>query len=218
MRLLVFCALMVAALPACRPRKQSSAPAWTPPRATAEPEEEEEEAEARPPPSPAPPVETVPTSQPPVGEAGFVFGQTRKQAMAACTTRAVWRRVGSNYACTEPIEDPGFEGSPVVSFCDDRVCAVGIALTPATSDFRSWDAAFANVRGVLVSRHGEPTTTDEQIPEACKNDGFVACLDGGTAKRELSWKWDVHVVVLRMSKKQDGGPSAIRFVSMLKSR
>jgi hypothetical protein len=136
--------------------------------------------------------------------------------MAACTTRAVWRRVGTNYACTEPLEDTGFPGSPVLSFCDDRVCAIGIAVTPPASDFQSWNAAFTQLRAVLVARHGEPTSMDEQIPEECKGDKFVGCLDAGTAKRELTWKWDVHVVTLRMSKKQSGGPSAIRYVSMLR--
>jgi hypothetical protein len=213
MRVVLVCALMLAALPGCRPRQAPSwSPAWTP----AQKAEEEEESEPEPPPPPPPPEATKPTSPPPRAEAGFVFGQTRKQAMSSCTTRAVWRRVDGNYACTEPVESPGFEGSPVLSFCDDSLCAVGIAVTPPTTDFQSWDAAFARMRAVLVQRHGEPTRSDEQIPDECKSDKLVECLDSGAAKRELSWQWDAHVVLLRMSRKHGGGPSAIRFVSMPK--
>lgn len=215
-RLFFFLALVAGALPACRrPPPPSAQPAFTPapaPRTAEEPEAEPEPAE------PAPPPPAKPSSPPPAGEAGFRFGLTRKEAMNACSTRAVWRREGTNYACTEALEDPGIAGSPVLSFCDDQLCAIGVAHVPEAGDWASWNQAFEKTREALVARHGAPTATSEQIPDDCKNDQFVQCLDAGRAHKEVSWQWDRHLVSLRMSKKKSGdGPSAIRFVSIPKA-
>ena len=209
--------LLVLTLPACRrrlPPNHAGTAAMPAPTSAPEPEpdETEPEEEKKPPPPPPPP---KPASPPPSGEAGFAFGLSRKDAMNVCTTKAVWRREGQNYACTDAVEDPGFGGSPVLSFCDDRLCAIGVAIAPEATDWITWDQAFTKMRSVLVTRHGEPTTTNEQIPDDCKNAQFVSCLDSGRAQKELTWKWDGHVVILRMSKKRSSdGPSAIRFVSM----
>ncbi len=217
MRLVLSLLVLIALLPACRRRQPphqaglEPAPVVTtePEKAEPEPEEPKQEPAA---PAPAP---AAPTSPPPASEAGFSFGMAKRDAMNRCSVKGVWRRDGQNYACTLAPEDPGFEGSPVVSFCNDVVCAVGIAVTPSATDFATWDQTFGKMQAALVARHGEPTSKNDQIPDDCKNDSFVACLDDGRALRELSWQWDTHVVTLRMSKRKSGdGPSAIRFVSM----
>ncbi len=137
--------------------------------------------------------------------------------MNACTVKGTWRRVKPNFACTKPVEDTGFGGSPVLSFCDDKLCAIGIAITPEATDFETWNQSFVKVRDVLVARHGEPTTSTETVPDECKNEKFVVCLESGTAEKELTWVWDAHLVSLRMSKKKTSdGPPAIRLVSMPK--
>lgn len=179
-----------------------------------EPEEEEEEADAEPAPPPPPPAPAELSSPAPESEAGFRFGISRKDAFSLCTQSATWRRDGTNYACSKVVESPGFEGAPVLSFCSDKLCAIGIAVVPQAADFATWDQTFTQMRSALVAKHGEPTATTDEIPDDCKNDQFVACLTSGKAARELTWTWNAHVVSLRMSKKKSGdGAPAIRFIS-----
>ena len=165
---------------------------------------------------PAPPPPPKPTSPPPTAEGGFEFGLPRKKAFAACTTKHVWKRHGEHWSCTKPLEDMGFGTSPVLNFCDDVLCGVGMVVTVAESDWESWNKAFSAIRSRLVERHGQPTTSEEQIPPECRNEQFVECLKAGKASAEATWKWDEgHVVSIRMSKKKSGeGPAAIRFVSI----
>jgi hypothetical protein len=196
--------------PAKQPAQPQPAPVAVAPKPVKPPEPP-----PLPPPPPPPPEPPRPSSPPPEGEAGFSFLQARRDAIAACTKRGVWRRDGNNYVCTKPPVDPGFPGSVVLSLCDEVVCAIGMAHVPAGADYQHWDEAFTKVRDVLVSRHGEPTSASEQIPEECKNERFVECLNAGTASRELEWKWDEHVLSLRMSKKRGAeGAAAIRLVSL----
>jgi hypothetical protein len=222
MRWLVCVLLMLLALPlGCRRQnKDATAPApdFTPQEEEAlweEPKKEEEEKPAEPEAPPAPP---KPTSPPPDGIAGFKFGQLKKDAQSACTLKGTWKRTKPNYTCSKPAEDPGLAGSPVISFCDDKVCAIGIAYTPDVPDFAAWDTAYTKMKDLLVQKHGEPTTNTDTVTDDCKNEKFVVCMESGTAEKEVSWQWDNHVVTLRMSKKKTGdGPPAIRFVSMPKA-
>jgi hypothetical protein len=206
--------LLLAALPACRrpPPMATGAPMPAPKSSEPEESEEDEEPEPAPPPPPSPPAKL--TSPPPTSEAGFPFGISRKDAFSLCTQSATWRRDGTNYACSKVVESPGFEGAPVLSFCNDKLCALGIAVAPEAADYASWDQAFTQMRAALVAKHGEPTATTDNIPDDCKNDQFMQCLTSGKAERELTWTWDSHVVSLRMSKKKSGdGAPAIRFIS-----
>jgi hypothetical protein len=68
----------------------------------------------------------------------------------------------------------------------------------------------------LIGRYGAATKSDEQIPDDCKGESFVACLDAGKARAEDLWQWEAgHKVVLRMSQKSSGeGPPAIRLISL----
>jgi hypothetical protein len=205
--------LVLVALPACRrpPPMATSTP--PPPAKTSEPEAEEEQQTEEPAPAPPPPP-TKPTSPAPAGEAGFQFGLSRKESFSLCTSKATWRRDGQNYACSAVVESPGFDGAPVLSFCSDKLCAIGIAVTPAAPDYQTWDQTFIKMRDALVAKHGEPTTLSDKIPDDCRNEKFQECLTSGKAERELTWTWDAHVVSLRMSKKKSGdGSPAIRFIS-----
>jgi hypothetical protein len=190
MRIVPLLVCLLVALPACRRQKPMTTgmPAPTPTRSAPEPEEDE--------PEPAPP------APPPA------------PAMNLCSTKATWRREGTNYACTAVIESPGFDGTPVLSFCNDSLCAIGIAVTPSAPDWQTWDQSFTKMRDALIAKHGQPVTVADQIPDDCKNEKFQQCLEQGKAERELSWTWDTHVTSLRMSRKKSGeGPAAIRFVS-----
>jgi len=219
MRFLVCLLVMAAALPGCRRQTNNvnAPPSFTP-------EEEEalwqEPKKPEPPPEPTePPAPPKPTSPPPEGAAGFKFGQSKKDAMATCTLKGTWKRAKPNYSCSKPAEDAGLEGPPVLSFCDDKVCAIGIAYTPDVPEFPAWDVAYTKMKDLLVSKHGEPTTAVDTVTDDCKNEKFVVCMEAGSAEKEVTWLWDNHFVSLRMSKKKTGdGPPAIRFVSIPKAR
>lgn len=220
MRWLVCLLLLAVALPGCRRQNKNAEAAptdFTPQEEEAlwEEPKKEEEKPAEPEAPPAPP---KPTSPPPEGIAGFKFGQSKKDAQSACTMKGTWKRAKTNYTCSKAAEDPGLAGAPIVSFCDDKVCAIGIAYTPDVPDFAAWEAAYIKMKDLLVQKHGEPTTNTDTVTDDCKNDKFVVCMESGTAEKEVSWQWDNHVVTLRMSKKKQGdGPPAIRFVSMPKA-
>lgn len=202
-------------LGACRrpPPRQPALEETAAPIVPPKPPPEESEEEDKPPPPPPPP---KPTSPPPTGDAGFTFGQARKDAYKACTKKATWKRYEEYWSCTKPLEDPGFEGTPVLGFCDDVLCAIGYSLVPEETLFETWNAAYTKIREVLVARHGAPTTQSEQLPDDCKNEGFVECLTSGKARAEASWIWDEgHKVTLSMGPKKSGeGPVAIRVVSV----
>ncbi len=211
MRPLAFFALGLVSLAACR--RPPPPPVYQPLRDPNPAEVEEDEEPPAPKPAPPPPP-AKPTSAPPSAEAGFAFGLSRRDAMNLCSTRGVWRRVGENYSCTKPLEDAGLPGGPVLSFCNDAMCAIGIAYTPEGTDYGVWSEAFSKMREVLVARHGEPTEVEEQVPDECKTERIVECLEAGRASQQLLWRWDDHVVRLTLSKKRAGeGPAAIRFVS-----
>ncbi|MBX3130707.1 MAG: hypothetical protein KF718_28575 [Polyangiaceae bacterium] len=177
-----------------------------------EPEPEAEPAPSKPETPPPPP---TPTSPPPDAEAGFAFGLPRREAMNLCTKKFVWRRHGEHHACTKPVQDPGLPGSPVLSFCGDTLCAVGVAHTPTSRAWTAWSEPFEAMRARLIERHGEPTSVTDELAEDCKSERLVECLESKTTKRELIWKWDSHVIRLTMGLKTSGeGPAAIRFVSM----
>jgi hypothetical protein len=214
MRIVPVLVCLLVALPACRRPKPTTTGMPAPTPTHSEPEPEDDEPAPAPPAPPPPPAK--PTSPAPTAEAGFAFGLSHRDSMNLCSTKATWRREGTNYACTAAVESPGFDGTPVLSFCDDRLCAIGIALTPSAPDWQAWDQTFTKMRDALIAKHGAPVTVADQIPDDCKNEKFQQCLEQGKAERELSWTWDTHVTSLRMSRKKSGeGPAAIRFVSKL---
>ena len=220
-RLALLLALACLTLAACRrpgPPGAAGGPVETSGLSLDDPEPEPESTpeptkEKKKPPPPKEPAK--PKEPPPKSLAGFSFGQERKEAWKACTTKGTWKRYGKAWLCTKSLEDPGFKGSPALSFCADKVCAIGFAITPEASDYKAWAETHDKIKKVFTERYGAPTKTDEQIPEECKTDKFVECLTEGKAKTEAHWLWDEHKIVLRMSKKQQGeGPPAIRLVSM----
>jgi hypothetical protein len=219
MRWLVGVLFLAVALPGCRRQnKEAAAPADFSPQEEEALWEEPKKEEEKPAEPEAPPPPPKPTSPPPEGIAGFKFGQPRKEAQATCTLKGTWKRTKPNYTCTKPAQEAGLPGPAVVSFCDEKVCAIGIAYTPDVPDFATWETAFVAMKDLLVSQHGEPTTSTDTVTDDCKNEKFVVCMESGASEREVSWQWDNHVVTLRMSKKKSGdGPPAIRFVSMTKA-
>ncbi len=220
-RLAILLALACITLAACRrpgPAGPGGGPIQTPGLSLDDPEPEpasEPPKQEKPKPPPVPEL-SKPKAPPPKSLAGFSFGQERKDAWKACSTKGTWKRYGKAWLCTKSLEDPGFEGSPALSFCADKVCAIGFAITPEASDYKTWAEAHDKIKKVFTDRYGAPTKSDDQVPEECKTDTFVDCLTAGKAKTEAQWLWDEgHKIVLRMSKKRQGeGPPAIRLVSM----
>jgi hypothetical protein len=180
-------------------------------------EEPKKKEEPPPPAEPAGPVK--PTSPPPDGIGGFKFGQARKEAQAMCTAaKGKWKKTKQTYTCSKAPEDAGLEGAPVLSFCEEKLCAIGIAYTPDVPEFPAWDAIYTKVKDSLVSKHGEPTVNSDTVTEECKNEKFVVCMEVNGVEKEVSWQWDTHTVSLRMSKKKVGdGPPAIRLTSVPKA-
>jgi hypothetical protein len=219
---IVVMSLLIAMSPACRrrpPQQQNAAAAFTAP---AQPGEEEKwtepEPEDEPPPPPPPPPPPEPTSPPPEEALGFTFGQSRNQSMRKCSRQGAWGKRDGNYYCSRALDGASVPGKPVLSFCeDDKLCAVGVVVVVDTSDWAAWNARFEELKQALVALHGAPTVDAVNVGEDCKNEGFVKCLDEGTASAEATWKWKQgHRVSLTMSKKKSGeGPSAIRLVSIV---
>jgi hypothetical protein len=218
MRWLAPLLFVVVALPGCRRQEK---PVEGPQQFSAAEEEAlwEEPAkkeEAPPPEEPKGPVK--PTSPPPDGVGGFKFGQARKEAQAMCTAaKGKWKKTKQTYTCSKPPEDAGLDGPTVLSFCEDKVCAIGIAFTPDVPEFPAWDAIYVKVKDQLVAKHGEPTVNTDTVTEECKNEKFVVCMEVNGVEKEVNWQWDNHTVSLRMSKKKVGdGPPAIRLTSVPK--
>lgn len=176
---------------------------------------EEPKAEAQPKAEPPPP--PVPTSPPPVEELGFAFGKTKTQTMGACTKRGTWSKRDGNYHCSKAPEGAQFPGKPVLSFCGDALCAIGLVVVVDGNDYASWNARFMEMKQALVDKHGPPTVDTQNVGAECQNEEFVKCLDEGKASAEATWSWkEGHRLSLTMSKKKSGeGPSAIRFVSIV---
>lgn len=222
-RLLTSFAFMCLAFAACRRPQPAGGPVQVPPGLSldepesppAEDDDDSDQAVTTKPP-PAPPKPSAPTVPPPTKMAGFNFGQSRADAWQACSKKGTWKRYGEHWLCTKPLVDPGFQGSPVLSFCDDKVCAIGFAIVPDSADYKTWSATFEKIRQILIGRYGAATKSEEQIPDDCKGENFVDCLDAGKARAESLWQWTAgHKVVLRMSQKSSGeGPPAIRLVSL----
>ncbi len=216
-------AVMVA--PACRPPARaptSSVAEFTAPAAPgkeekwAEPEpkkEEEKPKPAEPPPSPDP------TSPPPDGGLGYTFGESKNKAVGICSQRGAWSKKGNTYVCSKPTEGAIFTGKPVLSFCDEKLCAVGVAVVVETGDYEAWKKRWDEMKKILVDLHGPPGVDVTNIDEKCQNEGFSKCLDDGTASAEATWHWkEGHRVSLTMGKKKSGeGPSAIRFAAIVES-
>ncbi|MBK8999985.1 MAG: hypothetical protein IPM35_30070 [Myxococcales bacterium] len=108
-------------------------------------------------------------------------------------------------------------GKPVLSFCDEKLCAVGVAVVVEGADFAAWNAKLEELKAALVALHGAPTVESSNLANTCKNDTLVTCLNDGSATAEVTWKWKQgHRVSLTMSRKTSReGPSAIRFVSIV---
>ena len=201
------------------PKQKSGADDFTAPAPAGKEEkwtEPEEDEAPKPKPKPPPPLE--PTSPPPAAGLGFEFGLAKDDAVRKCSKRGTWSKRGGSYTCSRPLEGASFPGKPVLSFCDqDKLCAVGVAIVVEGSDYAAWGARFEEMKQALVALHGPPTVETQNVADTCKNEGFVKCLDGGTASAEVTWKWKTgHRVTLSMKKKKgDDGPSAIRFVSIV---
>lgn len=213
--------LLLMALSACHrkpPKQQSAVEEFTAPAPPGQEEkwvEPEPKEEPKPEPPPPPP---EPTSPPPEEGLGYKFGQSKTAVMQKCTQRGTWKKQGSSYTCSRPVKGVAFEGKPLLNFCDgDQLCAVGVAIVVEGGDFAAWNARFEELKQALVALHGPPTVEAVNVGDACKNETFLKCLDEGTASAELTWKWKQgHRVSLTMAKKKgDGGPSAIRFVSVV---
>jgi hypothetical protein len=187
----------------------------------AEPGQEEKwtepEPEEMPKPPPAPPPPPEPTSPPPTEALGFELGQGKEAAMRRCSKLGTWGKRGASYTCSRALKGASIEAKPLLSFCGEKLCAAGAAITIEAPDFESWNARFTELKAALVALHGAPTVDVVTVPDSCKNDTFVKCLDDGTANLEATWTWKAgHRVSLTMSKKKtDDGPSAIRFVSVV---
>lgn len=218
MRWVVPFLLVVVGLPGCRPKQK---PAEGPQQFSAAEEEalwEEPKKKEEPPPPEEPKGPPKPTSPAPDGIGGFKFGQVRKEAQAMCTAaKGKWKKTKQTYTCSKSPEEAGIEGSPVLSFCEDKLCAIGIAFTPDVPEFPAWEAIFVKVKDGLVAKHGEPTIANDTVTEECKNEKFVVCMEVNGVEKEATWQWDNHTVSLRMSKKKVGdGPPAIRLTSVPK--
>lgn len=212
--------LTLALYPACHPRKpkqqHDSVADFTAPAAPGKEEKwvEPEPESPKPAPKPAPPPE--PTSPAPEEALGFKFGKNKSDASRRCSKLGTWSKRGQSYTCSKAIEGASIPGKPLVSFCDDQLCAVGVAIK-VEGEYDAWSARFEELKQALVALHGPPTVDTLTVPDTCKKEGFVKCLEDGTASAEATWKWkDGHRVTLTMSKKKSAeGPPAIRFVSVV---
>lgn len=219
MRWLAPLLFIVVAFPGCR---KAAKPAEGPQQFSAKEEEalwDEPKKKEEPPPPAEPTGPVKPTSPPPDGVGGFKFGQPRKEAQAMCTAaKGKWKKTKQTYTCSKSPEDAGMDGGPVLSFCEEKLCAIGIAFTPDVPGFPAWDEIFTKVKTQLVAKHGEPTVSTDTVTEECKDDKFVVCMEANGVEKEATWQWDNHTVSLRMSKKKVGdGPPAIRFTSVPKA-
>jgi hypothetical protein len=214
---IVALSLILAGLPACRrrPAKQPDAVAEFTQPAPAGQEEKWTEPEPQKAPEPPPPP-PEPTSPPPEQGLGFTFGLARDQTVRECSHRGSWSKKAGVYYCSRTPDESLFKGKPALSFCDDKLCAVGVAIEVETRDWEAWNARYQEMKKALIELHGPPTVENENVPEECKKDDVVKCLDDGSASAEATWNWKQgHRVSLTMSKKKSGeGPSAIRFVSI----
>ncbi|MCK6532202.1 MAG: hypothetical protein L6Q84_04445 [Polyangiaceae bacterium] len=175
--------------------------------------EPEPEDTPKPAPPPAPP---EPTSPPPKEGLGFTFGQPVKDSKKLCSKNGTWSKKAERYTCSRAVEGASIPGKPMLSFCGDALCAVGVAVTVEGSEYTAWNARFEELKKALVTLHGPPTVDTQKIPDECKNETFTTCLDSSMAEFEATWVWKTgHKVSLTMRKKKaDDGPSAIRFVSI----
>ncbi|MBK9001673.1 MAG: hypothetical protein IPM35_38620 [Myxococcales bacterium] len=213
--------IVLTVFPACyrkaKQQEQSAVEEFTAPAPPGQEEKwvaPEPKEEPKPEPPPPPP---EPTSPPPEEGLGYNFGQDKNATMLKCTKRGTWGKRGGAYTCSRPVDGAAIPGKPVLSFCDEKLCAVGVAVVVETPDHAAWSARFEEMKAALVAKHGAPTVDAITVPDTCKNETFVKCLDDGSANAEATWNWkDGHRVTLTMSKKKsDDGPSAIRFVSIV---
>ncbi|MCA9592426.1 MAG: hypothetical protein KC776_03920 [Myxococcales bacterium] len=169
-------------------------------------------------PAPEPPPPPTPTSPPPTTALGFTFGATKADTMRACTKKGTWSRSGESYSCSRA-PDGSLSGKPLLAFCGDALCAIGIAVTPKENDWNTWNTQYTALKQSLVEKHGAPTTATDDVAAECQNEEFVTCLKDGKANAEAIWLWkEGHRVSIRMSQKQSSdGPPAIRFVSMVEA-
>ena len=87
----------------------------------------EPEPEDTPKPTPPPPP-PEPTSAPPTDGLGFTLGHSKNDTMRKCSKRGTWGKRGESYTCSRGVDGAAIDGKPVLSFCGDSLCAVGVAV------------------------------------------------------------------------------------------
>jgi hypothetical protein len=129
-----------------------------------------------------------PPTTPPVGAAGFAFGQTPSEGQQRCEQAGhQWRLVEDTAAtCSGAAAELGFPASVGVRFCGGQACAISVQHQPNAD----WAERVVTLKAQLEAKYGTPHETPGPIPERCRSaQDFTQCLQSNTLTLRYGWRW-----------------------------
>ncbi len=151
--------------------------------------------------------------KPPIGAAGFDFGDSVVDAEAACTEAGhEWTGDDGRFRCSGPAARMGLDPNVVLQFCGESLCAVVLLFNPGSPESGPWVSAYADLKRALKKKYGKAASTKESVPQYCKGPEFKECLETNRVLLQSLWRWsEGHRVQMRMgTPAKGGGDPAIR--------
>lgn len=145
----------------------------------------------RPPPPPNARPVSNPSSEPPTGAAGFVFGAKRAVVKAVCTESGFeWSALArAKYKCGGVAKAVDLaEPTAELWFCRGALCGIFISGRPVGGT--GWTATAVGLFESLVGKYGEPAERAARIPASCMKDEEASdCISQGQGSLRVSWAW-----------------------------
>jgi hypothetical protein len=152
-----------------------------------------------------------PPSTPPMGAAGFGFGETPEDVERRCAAAGqIWRSGSDKAGCSGPAASLGIAASVDVEFCAGRACAITIEHAPRTD----WSRSSVTLKANLETKYGRPQESSGSVPESCRGErAFVRCLESRQVTLRYTWRWaGGESLEMSVGKPTDAESAAIRLV------
>ena len=124
----------------------------------------------------------------PPGAFGFVFGDTKKGAAAACGKAGhAWSDDADGARCSGT-SSAGIPDAPAqLEFADGRLSSIELVIPPP-DDAEGWASAFRSTEVALIRIFGKSRQRSFVVPEECKAaEQFLGCVADGKVTGSASW-------------------------------
>lgn len=146
---------------------------------------------------------------PPSGAAGFTFGSSVEDSMAACTEKHEWAATAdTSFTCSGTPKAVGVDASTALKFCGGVLCKIDLVVKTSSDESKEWLSGLTGLEKSLEKKYGPPEQK-KKLPSECR-DNILPCVREGTAWVKYIWEFESHTTItLRMSNKP-GPEAAIR--------